>query len=157
MEFLGCKQNRKKKKNNTFIPLFDVYSQFSWSTLKIRLKPKTHTNNFVYSIMVIKRHKAESPLLPSGAFFHDVNAFNLSILLKILPDVVLLRVLLDAADKDLLHCQMGARFIGVLERKEKKNMNEHTHTITQSVIERGISFTSLDTALLGSTTRPSTL
>lgn len=72
--------------------------------------------------MVIKRHKAESSLLPGGAFLHDVNAFNLSILLKMLPNVVLLGVLLDTADKDLLHRQMGTWFIGVLKQE---CINEH--------------------------------
>lgn len=74
--------------------------------------------------MVIKRHKAESSLLPSGAFLHDVNAFNLSILLKMLPNVVLLGVLLDAANKDLLHCQVGAWFIGVLQQKESVSADQ---------------------------------
>lgn len=71
-------------------------------------------NDFVYGVMVIKRHKGEASLLPSGAFLHDVNAFNLSILLKVFADVVLLGVLLDTANKDLLHCQMGTWFIRVL-------------------------------------------
>lgn len=71
-------------------------------------------DNFVYSVVVIKGDKAEPPLLPSGAFLHDVDAFNPAIFLKVLPNVVLLGVLLDATDKDLLHCQVGAWFIGVL-------------------------------------------
>lgn len=71
-------------------------------------------NNFVNGVVVVKGHEAESSLLPGGPLLHDVNAFNLSIFLEILPDMVLLRVLLDTADKDLLHCQMGARFVGVL-------------------------------------------
>lgn len=71
-------------------------------------------NNFIYSVMIIERDKAESSLLPGGAFLHDVNAFNLSVFLKMLSDVVLLSVLLDTTDKDLLHRQMGTWFIGVL-------------------------------------------
>lgn len=81
-----------------------------------RKTKQPHTNDFVYGVMVIKRHKGEASLLPSGAFLHDVNAFNLSILLKVFADVVLLGVLLDAANKDLLHCQMGTWFIRVLKQ-----------------------------------------
>lgn len=109
--------------------------------------------------MVIKWHKAEASLLPSGALLHNVNAFNLSIFLKILPDVVLLRVLLDTTNKDLLHCQMGPWFIGVLKQKEAMRFDKHsTHTTELSAL--GVYLfvcTSLDTALLGSTTLPSTL
>lgn len=71
-------------------------------------------DNFVDSVMVFEGHKAESPLLASGPLLHDVDAFNLSILLKVLSDVVLLGVLLDTTDKDLLHRQMGTWFVGVL-------------------------------------------
>lgn len=67
--------------------------------------------------MVIEGDKAESSLLPSGAFLHDINAFNLSIFLKMFPDVVLLGVFLDSTNKDLLHCQMGTWFIGVLKER----------------------------------------
>lgn len=67
--------------------------------------------------MVFKGDEAESSLLPSGALFYDVNAFNLSIFFKMLPDVVLLGILFDPTDKDLLDGQMGAGFIGVLKQR----------------------------------------
>lgn len=77
---------------------------------------ETHTDNFVYSVVVVKGDKAESSLLPSGALLHDVNAFNLSIFLKMLPNVVLLSVLLDTTNKDLFHRQMSAWFVRVLKQ-----------------------------------------
>lgn len=108
VEFLGFKENRKN--------ITCLFTAFCLLTVWLTLKSEwAHTNNFVYSIMVIKSDKAESSLLPCGAFLHDVNAFDLSIFLKILANVVLLSIFLDATNKDLLHCQMGAWFIGVLK------------------------------------------
>lgn len=74
--------------------------------------------------MIIKCYEAESSLLPSGAFFHNINAIYLPVRLEVFTDVVLLCVLLDAANKYLLHCQMGTWFIGVL--KENENQSAHT-------------------------------
>ncbi len=88
--------------------------------------------------MVIKGHKAESSLLPRGAFLHDVNAFNLSILLKMLPNVVLLSVLLDTADKDLLHRQMGTWFIGVLKQECIDEHGPNNNTAAESAFRCGI-------------------
>lgn len=107
--------------------------------------------------MVIKRHKAESSLFSSGALLHDINAFNLPIFLKILPNMVFLGVLLDTTDKDLLHRQMGARFIRVLQQRamSTSQMMQKDYLVL-SLLVRAV-FTSLDTALLGSTIRPSTL
>lgn len=97
---------------------------------KLPLKSKQpHTNNFIYSVMVIKGDKAESSLLPSRAFLHDINAFNLSIFLKILADVVFLSVLLYTTNEDLLHCQMGTWFIGVL--KQRVSVSAHTTNMLQ--------------------------
>lgn len=64
--------------------------------------------------MIVKGHEAKSTFLPGRALLHDVDALDLAVLLKVLQDVVLLGVLLNAADKDLLHRQVGARFVGVL-------------------------------------------
>lgn len=74
------------------------------------------TDNLVDRVVIVKGHEAKSPLLAGRALLHDVDALDLAVLLKVLPDVVLLRVLLDAADKDLLHRQVGAGFVGVLGR-----------------------------------------
>lgn len=64
--------------------------------------------------MVVKGHEAKSPLLPGRALLHDVDALDLAVLLKVLTDVVLFSVLLNAANKDLFHRQMGAWLVGVL-------------------------------------------
>lgn len=69
--------------------------------------------------MVVKGHEAKSPFLPGRALLHDVDALDLAVLLKVLADVVLFSVLLNAANKDLLHRQMGAWFVGVLGRAWK--------------------------------------
>lgn len=64
--------------------------------------------------MVVKGHEAKSPFLPGRALLHDVDALDLAVLFKVLADVVLFSVLLNAANKDLFHSQMGAWLVGVL-------------------------------------------
>lgn len=67
--------------------------------------------------MIVKGHEAKSPFLPGRALLHDVDALYLAVLLKVLADVVLFSVLLNAANKDLLHRQMGTGFVGVLRQE----------------------------------------
>lgn len=126
--------------------------------LSIGLYTQTiHTNDFVNSVVVIEGHKAKPSLPCSTAFQHYVNAFDLSILFKIVTDLVLLSVFLDSTNKYLFHWQMGTWFVGVLW----SNMSQWAHP--EQVDDCRISnptwdfTTSRDTALLGSTTRPSTL
>lgn len=78
--------------------------------------------------MVVKRNKAESSFLPCVAFLHDVNTFDLSVFLKIVPNHALISVLFDTSYKDLLHCKMSAWFIGVL--KQECISKHRTNTVT---------------------------
>lgn len=110
--------------------------------------------------MIVKGHEAKSTFLPGRALLHDVDALDLAVLLKVLQDVVLLGVLLNAADKDLLHRQVGARFVGVLGQEwESLGLTVHRDDVAGDAAWLFLFFllTSLDTARLGSTTRPSTL
>lgn len=74
--------------------------------------------------MIVKGHEAKATLLPSGALLHDVDTFDLAVLLKVLPDVVLLGVFLDATNKDLLDGQVGAWFVGVLGQSEESQSKQ---------------------------------
>lgn len=116
--------------------------------------------------MIVKGHEAKSTFLPGRALLHDVDALDLAVLLKVLQDVVLLGVLLNAADKDLLHRQVGAWFVGVLGQGwgslgTREGMTEHRDAVAGDaawlLLFVFFLLTSLDTARLGSTTRPSTL
>lgn len=57
--------------------------------------------------MVIKRHKGKASLLARVAVGHDVNNLDFAKLLKVIPQMGLLCVFLNAANKDLLHGYMG--------------------------------------------------
>lgn len=117
VEFLSCKEMKIQnlQSHNT------LFNQYFPTKL-----PQIHTNDFVHSVMVIKGDKAESSLLSCGAFLHDVDSFDLPVFLKIIPNVVLLRVLLDATNKNLLDCQMGSWFVGVLKQSGSVNTSPTT-------------------------------
>ena len=69
--------------------------------------------------MVVEGDEAEAPPLARGALLHDLHALDAAVLLKVLLDVVLLRVLLDAAHEDLLDRQMGSGSTGVLRQTRR--------------------------------------
>ena len=66
------------------------------------------TDNPVDCIVVIKGHKGEAPLFPSITVSHNINDLNLAELLEVIPQMRLICIFLDAANKDLFHRYMGA-------------------------------------------------
>lgn len=72
------------------------------------------TDYLVDGVVVVEGDEGEAPLLAAAAVRHDLDDFDFAILAKIVSQVMLLRVLLDAAHKDLLDCEMGPGPLGIL-------------------------------------------
>lgn len=69
------------------------------------------TNDAVDCIMVVKRNKGKAPLVAGLVIYHDVNGVDFAELFKVVAQVALICIFLDATDKDFLHCDVSARSV----------------------------------------------
>ena len=117
------------------------------------------TDDPVDWIVVVKRDKGKAPLLPRSTISHDVNDLDLAKLREVIAQVTLLRIFLDASNKDFLYRYMSTWSVWILWWKTVDAwMRPSTFTCkTCTRVHCAEKRTSLDTARLGSTTRPSTL
>lgn len=72
------------------------------------------TDDPIDRIVVVEGHEGKAPLLPGAAVGHDVDDLDLAKLREVVAQVGLLRVFLDAPNKDLLHGDVGTRPVRVL-------------------------------------------
>lgn len=73
------------------------------------------TDYLVHRVVVVEGDESEAPLLAAAAVCHDLNDFDFAILAKIVSQMMLLCIFLDASHKDLLDCEVGSGSLRILQ------------------------------------------